>query len=129
MTAKVHVLRIAVVAASAPFGIVTLAICLSGAAIVEMGIVTAEIRRTLGIQLKTIGSIYAQSGALAVWSSLPSVALVVTDHMTELHLGGLLALAMASVAFWLLGILLLRHPLKSEIGVVAAKIRSFFRPR
>ena len=129
MTAKVHVLRIAVVAASAPFGIVTLAICLSAAAIVEMGIVTAEIRRTLGIQLGTIGSIYARSGALAAWSSLPSVALVVTDKMKDLHLVGLLALAMVSIAFWLAGILLLHHPLKSEISTVAAKIRSFLRPR
>jgi len=129
MTAKVHVLRIAVVAASAPFGIVTLAICLSAAAIVEMGIVTAEIRRTLGIQLKTIGSIYARSGALAAWSSLPAAALVAADYMKDLHLGGLLALAMASIAFWLLGILLLRHPLKSEIATVAAKIGSFFRSR
>jgi O-antigen/teichoic acid export membrane protein len=129
MTAKVHALRIAVVAASAPFGIVTLAICLSAAAIVELGIVTAEIRRTLGIQLGTIGSIYARSGALAAWSSLPSVALVVADKMKDLHLVGLLALAMASIAFWLLGILLLRHPLKSEIRTVAAKIRSFVRPR
>ncbi len=127
MTAKVHVLRIVIVAAAAPFGIVTLAICLSAAAIVEIGIVTAEIRRTLGIQLKAIGSIYARSAVLAAWSSLPALTLVAGDRMKELHLPGLLMLVVASLAFWVMGVFLLRHPLKSEIRAVASRIRSFFR--
>ena len=72
---------------------------------------------------------WERSAALAAWSALPAVALVVSDYMKELHLAGLLALALASIAFWLSGIFLLRHPLKSEIGNVAAHVRSFFRSR
>jgi len=129
MTAKVHVLRIVIVAAAASFGIVPLAICLSAAAIAEVAIVTAEIRRTLGIQLTTIGAIYARAAALAAWSSLPALALVVGDRMQELRLAGLLLLAVASLAFWLIGVFLLRHPLRSEISAVAARVKSFLRSR
>ena len=114
-------------AAAAPFGIVPLAICLSAAAIAEVAIVTAEIRRTLGIQLTTIGAIYARAAVLAAWSSLPALALVVGDRMKELRLAGVLLLAVVSLAFWLIGVFLLRHPLKGEISAVAARIKSFLR--
>ena len=129
MTAKVRVLRVVMVAAAARFGIVTLAMCLSAAAIVEMGIVTMEVRRTLGIQYKTIVSVFARSAALAAWSSLPALVLVVGDRMKALHLVGLLVFAVASLAFWLIGVFLLRHPLRNEIGDAAARITFFLRSR
>jgi len=126
MTAKVHVLRIAIIAASAPFGIVPLAMGLCAASIVEIVIVTLEIRRTLAITIRALARIYAQAAFLTAWSTLPALGLVLSGHMETLHLPGLLALVAASAAAWLSGMFLVRHPLAAE---VAAVFRRFKRPR
>jgi len=126
MTAKVHVLRIAIIAASAPFGIVPLAMGLCAASIVEIVIVTLEIRRTLAITIRALARIYAQAAFLTAWSTLPALGLVLSGHMETLHLPGLLALVAASAAAWLSGMFLVRHPLAAE---VATLVRRFKRPR
>jgi O-antigen/teichoic acid export membrane protein len=126
MTAKVHVLRIAIIAASAPFGIVPLAMGLCAASIVEIVIVTLEIRRTLAITIRALARIYAQAAFLTAWSTLPALGLVLSGHMETLHLPGLLALVAASAAAWLSGMFLVRHPLAAEVATV---VRRFKRPR
>jgi hypothetical protein len=123
MTAKVHVLRIAIVAATAPFGIVPLAIGLSAASIVEIVIVVAEIRRTLAIGVGALARIYAQAALLTGWSALPALALVLAGRMDSLRLPGLLALVAVSAAAWLSGLFLVRHPLRSEVLHLAARFR------
>jgi O-antigen/teichoic acid export membrane protein len=126
MTAKVHVLRIAIIAVSAPFGIVPLAMGLCAASIVEIVIVTLEIRRTLAITIRALARIYAQAAFLTAWSTLPALGLVLAGHMETLRLPGLLALVAASAAAWLSGMFLVRHPLAAE---VATLVRRFNRPR
>jgi O-antigen/teichoic acid export membrane protein len=127
MTAKVHVLRIAMSAASAPYGIVPLAMALSGAALLELGIVTAEIRRTLFIPVRVVAGIYARAALVAAWSALPALGLVALDEMDSLHLPGLLLLAAASAAAWLLGLLLVRHALATELRGLAARVAAALR--
>ena len=122
MTAKVHVLRIAMVGATAPLGIVSLAIGLCAASIVEIVIVTLEIRRTLAISVRALARIYAQAAVLTAWSVLPALALVMFDRMDTLRLPGLLGLAAASTATWLSGLFLVRHPLAAEAARLAARI-------
>ncbi|MEP6997502.1 MAG: oligosaccharide flippase family protein [Betaproteobacteria bacterium] len=121
MTAKVHMLRIGVIATTAPFGIVPLAIGLSGASIVEIIIVTFEIRRTLAISIYALARIYAQAALLTAWSALPALALVLVERMEALRLPGLLALVAASTAAWLSGLFLVRHPLAKEVVTLAGR--------
>ena len=122
MTAKVHVLRVAIVASTASFGIVPVAIGLSSAGLLEIALVTAEIRRTLGLPLRTEAGILARAALLAAVSALPAFGLVLTDRMDSLRLPGLLLLVAASAIAWLVGILLLRHPLGEEVKAIAARI-------
>jgi O-antigen/teichoic acid export membrane protein len=122
MTVKVHVLRIAMVGATAPLGIVSLAIGLCAASIMEIVIVTLEIRRTLAISVRALARIYAQAGVLAAWSVLPALALVLVDRMDTLRLPGLLGLAAVSTAAWLSGLFLVRHPLAAEATRLATRI-------
>ncbi len=124
MTAKVHVLRIAIVAATAQFGIVPLAIGLSGASLIEIVIVVAEIRRTLAIGLGALARIYAQAAVLTAWSALPALALVLAGRMDGLRLPGLLGLVAVSAVAWLSGLFLVRHPLGSEVRHLSARFRS-----
>jgi hypothetical protein len=126
MTAKVHVLRIAIIAASAPFGIVPLAMGLCAASIVELVVVTLEIRRTLAIAIRVLARIYAQAAFLTAWSAIPAFVLVLVERMDALHLPGLLALVAASGAAWLSGLFLVRHPLAAEIVTLSRRLR---RPR
>jgi O-antigen/teichoic acid export membrane protein len=129
MTAKVHLLRIAVIAAAAPFGIVQLAIGLAAAALLEIAIVTAELRRTLAIAFTTIAAIYARAALLTAWSSLPAVALVLSERMEALRLAGLLLLVAASAVAWLTGLYLFRHPLGTELAGLAARLIRVLRER
>jgi O-antigen/teichoic acid export membrane protein len=121
MTAKVHILRIGIVAATAPLGIVPLAIGLSGASIVEIVIVVLEIRRTLAIGVRALARIYAQAAFLTAWSALPAFALALAGRMDSMRLPGLLALVGASAAAWLSGLFLVRHPLAKEAVTLAAR--------
>jgi O-antigen/teichoic acid export membrane protein len=122
MTAKVHVLRIAIVAATAPLGIVPLAMGLSGASIVEIVIVILEIRRTLNIGVRTLARIYAQAAFLTAWSALPAFVVVLAQRMDGLRLPGLLALVAASAAAWLSGLFLVRHPLGPEVANLVRRL-------
>jgi len=122
MTAKVHVLRIAIIAGAAPSGIVALAIGLSAASLIEVLIVTLEIRRTLGVTVRTMVRVYAQGGLLAAWSALPAVALLLLGRMDALRLPGLLGLVAASTIAWLSGLFVVRHPLGPELIALAAPV-------
>jgi O-antigen/teichoic acid export membrane protein len=126
MTAKVHVLRIGIIAATAPFGIVPLAMGLCAASIVEIVIVTLEIRRTLAITIRALARIYAQAAFLTAWSALPAFGLVLVERMDTLRLPGLLALVAASAAAWMSGLFLVRHPLAAEMVTLARRLK---RPR
>jgi hypothetical protein len=88
MTVKVHVLRIGIVASTAPLGIVPLAMGLSAASIVEIVIVVLEIRRTLGIGVRTLARIYAQAAFLTAWSALPAFVVMLAQRMDALRLPG-----------------------------------------
>src|SRR5436190_6523786 len=121
MTAKVHVLRIGIIAATAPFGIVPLAMGLCAASIVEIVIVTLEIRRTLAITIRALARIYAQAAFLTAWSALPALGLVLVDRMDTLRLPGLLALVAASAAAWTSGLFAVRHPLAAEMVTLARR--------
>jgi O-antigen/teichoic acid export membrane protein len=121
MTAKVHVLRIGVVVLAAPHGIVALAIGLSGAALLEMAIVTAEMRRTLGVTLRTAGAIYARAAAVTLVSAMPAAALAATGMMDDLRLPGLLLLVLASAIAWTAALWAFRHPLREEIARLAGR--------
>jgi O-antigen/teichoic acid export membrane protein len=125
MTAKVHVLRIGIVAATAPFGIVPLAMGLSAASIIEIVIVVLEVRRTLAIGVRALARIYAQAAFLTAWSALPAFGVVLADRMDALRLPGLLALVAASAVAWLSGLFLVRHPLGPEVANLARR----FGPR
>jgi O-antigen/teichoic acid export membrane protein len=123
MTAKVHVLRIGIIAATAPFGIVPLAMGLCAASIVEIVIVTLEIRRTLAITIRALARIYTQAAFLTAWSALPAFGLVLAERMDTLRLPGLLALVAASAAAWMSGLFLVRHPLAAEMVTLARRFR------
>ncbi len=127
MTAKVHVLRVAIIASTAALGIVPLAMGLSGAALVEIAIVTAEIRRTLRISLASACAIYSRAAALTVVSALPAAVLVMVGRMDTLRLPGLLLLVAMSAAAWITGLLLLRHPLAGELRALAARVAAYMR--
>jgi O-antigen/teichoic acid export membrane protein len=126
MIAKVHVLRIGIIAATAPFGIVPLAMGLCAASIVEIVIVTLEIRSTLAITIRALARIYAQAAFLTAWSALPALGLVLVERMDTLRLPGLLALVAASAAAWMSGLFLVRHPLAAEMVTLARRLK---RPR
>lgn len=121
MSAKVHVLRIAAVVATASFGIVPVAIGLCCVALAELAIVGAEARRTLTVPLRAVGGGYVRSAVLAAWSALPALGLVLLDRMQALRLGGLLLLAFASGIVWLAGVFLFRHPLAEDVRTFAAR--------
>lgn len=127
MTAKVHVLRMTIVGSTAAFGIVSLAIGLSAAALVELCIVAVEIRRTLALGFRPLAAVYAKALVLAGLSALPAAGLLVSGMMSALRLPGLLLLAALSALAWLVGILVLRHPLWGEIRTLAGKARGPFR--
>lgn len=129
MTAKVQVLRIAMIAVAAPFGIVELAMGLSVAAVAEMSIVIAEIRRTLDVTARSILGGYLRTALVAACSALPAVALVVGDRMEPLRLSGLLMLVGASAIAWLASLFLLRHPLWDEVHALPSRIWDHFRRR
>jgi O-antigen/teichoic acid export membrane protein len=123
MIAKVHVLRIVIIAATAPFGIVPLAMGLCSASIVEIVIVTLEIRRTLGITIRALARIYAQAAFVTAWSALPAFGLALADRMDALRLPGLLALVAASAVAWMSGLFLVRHPLATEMVTLVRRFR------
>lgn len=127
MAAKVHVLRIGAVAATAPFGIVPLAMGLCAAAVVEIVIVTLEIRRTLAVAIPALARIYAQAALLTACSALPAVALALAGYIEALRLPGLLGLVAASAAAWLSGLFLVRHPLAAEVTSLGTRLRLFRR--
>jgi hypothetical protein len=95
---------------------------LSAASIVEIVIVVLEIRRTLGIGVRTLARIYAQAAFLTAWSALPAFVVVLAQHMDALRLPGLLALVAASAVAWLSGLFLVRHPLGPEVANLARRL-------
>jgi O-antigen/teichoic acid export membrane protein len=129
MTAKVRVLRIAIVAATASFGIVPLAIGLSVAAVVEIAIVTAEMRRTLAISLRIALAVYAHAAALTAIAAAPAALVSIAERMEPLRLPGLLALVAASAVAWIVAVFAMRHPLAIELRTLATRARAARRDR
>lgn len=115
MMVKACAVRIAVVLAFAPFGIMALGGAMIGAAILEFALGVATTRRALGVNWSSMAPGYARSGIVAVLCALLPSALLAAGAMDTLSLGPLLAVAAASVATWLAGLFAARHPLRDEV--------------
>ncbi len=123
MVVRLGAVRVAAVLASAAFGLVALAAALVVAAAIEFWLVMSAMRHALDVPMRALADGYMRSALVAGLCVLLPAALFASDNIDNLPLSALLALAACSVAIWIFGLFITRHPLRDEVLAVFHRIR------